>query len=317
MYCPDYDILVATQFRDGNVSPGYGQLEQLKEVISNIPVGVKEVYFRSDTAGYQVDLLKVCANEDRRFSVINFTISCPVGKEFKEAVKNIFEKEWRRVYRKKENGQLFATKLECAEVVYVPSSLCKSKNDPEYRFIATREVTDISAKKTSEITRGDQQLELDLEIEKAEKENENIKKIHLTAMNGKIYKIFGIVTNMLEKDIGELVLWHHGRCGKSEEVHRILKYELAGGHIISKRFGANAAYWNISVIALSLNNIFKNNFLPEECRKSRPKTLRFLFYSMAGRFVKHAHKVILKLFGSITGKTWYIEAMRRMEACFS
>ncbi|MDR1916078.1 MAG: hypothetical protein LBQ58_05845 [Synergistaceae bacterium] len=36
---------------------------------------VKEVYFRSDTAGYQVDLLKYCAGvgEERRFPVINFT----------------------------------------------------------------------------------------------------------------------------------------------------------------------------------------------------------------------------------------------------
>jgi hypothetical protein len=135
--------------------------------------------------------------------------------------------------------------------------------------------------------------------------------------DGKIYKIFGIVTNMLERDISELVLWHHGRCGKSEEVHRILKDDLAGGHVISKRFGANAAYWNISVIALSLNNILKNNFLPEECRKSRPKTLRFLFYSMVGRFVSHAHKITLKLFGSMSGKAWYIEAIRRMEKCFN
>jgi hypothetical protein len=28
--------MLATQFRDGNVTPGFGQLEQLKEAISNL-----------------------------------------------------------------------------------------------------------------------------------------------------------------------------------------------------------------------------------------------------------------------------------------
>ena len=73
-------------------------------------------------------------------------------------------------------------------------------------------------------------------------------------MKGSAYKVFGFVTNMLEKDGNELVLWHHGRCGKSEEIHRILKEELGGGHVASGKFGAEAAWWNITVIALSLLN---------------------------------------------------------------
>jgi hypothetical protein len=44
VFCPEYDVMVATQYRDGNVSPGFGQLEQLKGVISHLPEGVKEVY---------------------------------------------------------------------------------------------------------------------------------------------------------------------------------------------------------------------------------------------------------------------------------
>jgi hypothetical protein len=69
-------------------------------------------------------------------------------------------------------------------------------------------------------------------------------------------------------------------------------------------------------MALSLHNLLKNNFLPEVCVKSRPKTLRFSFYGMAGRIVRHAHKVILRLFGSDSGKAWFKESMSRMEACF-
>jgi hypothetical protein len=52
------------------------------------------------------------------------------------------------------------------------------------------------------------------------------------------------------------------------------------------------------------------------CRQSRPKTLRFLFYAMAGKIVKHAHKIVLKVYGSSIGRTWFNEAILRMEACF-
>jgi hypothetical protein len=318
MFCPEYDMVIATQFRDGNVKPGFGQLEQLKEVISNLPEGVKEVYFRSDSAGYQAELLKYCAIKDKkqRIPSIDFIISCVVGDDFKKAARQAPEKEWKRVYKHAPNGESYDTKLECAEIVYVPNSLCDSKNSPEYRFIATREECVISDKASRESVRDTLQRELEFEIEEAERENENLKKLHMTCMNGRVCKVYGIVTNMLEMEASELVLLHHVRCGKSEEIHRILKDDLAGGHVISKRFGANAAYWNIAVLVSSLHNMLKNNFLPVKHRKSRPKTLRFLFYAMAGQIVKHAHKVVLKVYGSSIGRSWFNEALLRMEECF-
>jgi hypothetical protein len=318
LFCPEYDVVVATQFRDGNVTPGFGQLEQLREVISNLPEEVKEIYFRSDTAGYQTELLKYCAIKDakRRIPVIDFTISCPVGYEFKKAVRQVPEKEWKRIYKRTPCGEIYGTKLECAEVAYVPNLLCNSKHSPEYRFIATREECVISDKSLRKIVQDTLQHELEFEIEEAERGNENLKKLHMTYMNKGVYKVYGIVTNILEMASSELVLLHHGRCGKSEEIHRILKDDLAGGHVISKRFGANAAYWNIAVLASSLHNILKNNFLPAACRKSRPKTLRFLFYAMAGKIVKHAHKAVLKVYGSSIGRSWFKEALIRMESCF-
>jgi hypothetical protein len=318
LFCPEYDVMIATQYRDGNVTPGFGQLEQLQKVISNLPEGVKEVYFRSDTAGYQADLLKYCAvkDENRRIPIIDFTISSSVGEDFKKAVRQVPEEEWKRIYKKTPQGEIRETKLECAEVVYVTNSLCNSKNAPEYRFIATREEYAISDKASKKIVQDTLQRKLEFEIEEAEQANENLKKLHLTSMNGRVYKVYGIVTNMLEMEASELVLLHHGRCGKSEEIHRILKDDLAGGHIVSKRFGANAAYWNIAVLASSLHNILKNNFLPASCRKSRPKTLRFLFYTMAGQIVKHAHRIILKVYGSSRGRAWFNESLKRMEVCF-
>jgi hypothetical protein len=118
---------------------------------------------------------------------------------------------------------------------------------------------------------------------------------------------------MQEEDGGKIVLFHHGRCGKSEEVHRILKEELGGGHVASGKFGFEAAWWNIAVLTLSLLNLFKRNFLPEESHTCRPKTLRYRFFVMLGKFVSHSRKFVLKIYS--TSKQvieWYHYARDRL-----
>jgi hypothetical protein len=45
-----------------------------------------------------------------------------------------------------------------------------------------------------------------------------------------LYKLFGVVTN--RKDAGDKVIWWlRERCGKSEEVHAVMKNDLAGGQL--------------------------------------------------------------------------------------
>jgi hypothetical protein len=310
-YCPEYDMVAGTQFRDGNVPPGYGQLEELKRVLSYVPVGVEKVSLRSDSAGYQIELLSYCCEgKNERFGVIDFTISCPVTKEFRASAQAVPASEWKPVTKeinlrgikvRKETNQEYAT------VQYVPQWAGYSKNGPEYRFIAVRErFRDRLTPKSSE-----GQLLLPELLEDFEAENDNIKSLHLTEMAGDVFKLFGIVTNMIEKDGDELISWHHERCGKSEELHRILKDEMAGGHIASRKFGANAAWWNTAVLAQSLLSLFKHYFLPEECKKSRPKTLRFRFFVTLGRIVRHARRVVLKIQAGRASE-WFMYARDRL-----
>jgi uncharacterized protein (UPF0335 family) len=54
--------MVRTRYSDGNVTAGYEQLEELEKVLSQLPEGVEEVSFRSDSAGYQTKLMKYCAS---------------------------------------------------------------------------------------------------------------------------------------------------------------------------------------------------------------------------------------------------------------
>jgi hypothetical protein len=311
-YCPDYDIMVGTQFRDGNVNAGYGQLEELKRILSEVPEGIEKINLRSDSAGYQESIMKYCAEgQNERFGVINFTISCDVTKGFRTAVKEVPPEEWKpviRIVERKGINYLQETGQEYAEVIYVPQWAGYSKNGPEYRFIAIRE------KFKGQIGKEDSagQLFIPELIEDMEAANERMKKLHLTELGGEVYKIFGMVTNIMEQDGGELVLWHHKRCGKSEEVHRILKDEVAGGHVASRKFGANAAWWNIAVLAFSLLNLFKRNFLPKECHKNRPKSLRFHFFATIGRIIKHARRKVLRVCAKGKIAEWFMYARDRL-----
>jgi hypothetical protein len=308
-YCPEYDLVVGTQLRAGNVPAGYGQLDELKRVLSGVPEGVQVITIRSDTAGYQEDILRFCAEgKDERFGVINFTISCKVVAGFKQAAKVVPEADWQPVLREvKKNGviKMEATGQEWAEVSYVPDWSLESK--AEYRFIATRE--------RAELRKGEnpEQMSLPELIEELEKENENAKRLHITAMGNHAYKLFGIVTNISENDGGNIVLFHHERCGKSEEVHRILKDELGGGHVAFGKFGSEAAWWNIAVLSLSLLNLFKRNFLPSDSHACRPKAMRYRFFVMVGKFVSHARKIVLKVYSTSEQViAWYRHARDRL-----
>jgi hypothetical protein len=138
----EQEIVLHSEFRDGNVPAGFEQLRVFKEALGCLPEGVQKVRLRSDTAGYQHDLLKYCdGGENERFGRIEFTIGCDVTKEFKEAAAAVEEAEWKPIY-KMVNGKKEKTKIEWAEVPFVPNAICHSKKGLEYRYLAKREAMD-------------------------------------------------------------------------------------------------------------------------------------------------------------------------------
>jgi hypothetical protein len=133
-------VIVHTEFRDGNVPAGHEQLRVLIEALSCLPEGLGNVRLRSDTAGYQHDLMKYCEmGVNKRFGRIEFAIGCDVTQEFKKAVCEVPESQWRTV-TKKVKGQQIDTGKQWAEVCFVPNAIGHSKKGPVYRYMATREV---------------------------------------------------------------------------------------------------------------------------------------------------------------------------------
>jgi len=268
----EQELVLHSEFRDGNVPAGYEQLRVLKESLDMLPDGVEKAYLRSDTAGYQHDLLRYCEKgEHPRFGRIEFAIGADVTREFKKAVAEV--EEWCPVMREV-NGEMRATGKEWAEVCFVPNEIAFTKNAPEYRYLATREPM-----RQPELPGMEGHLELPFPTMTMEKRR---------------YKIFGIVTN---RDIegSELVNWLHDRCGKSEEAHSVMKEDLAGGKLPSGRFGENAAWWAIMILALNLASAMKQLALKEAWVSKRMKAIRFSLISLPGRVLTHARELAIRL----------------------
>ena len=313
-YCPEYDVMLGTRYSDGNVTAGFEQLEEFKRVLSLLPEGVQHVKLRSDSAGYQVDLMKYCASgENKRFGAIDFAISCDVVSEFKESAGKLPETAWRRLRKDKYDK----SRLEWAEVSYVPTSLCTSKKAPEIRFYAIREAFQLRSGKGKDDAPG--QMELDMELsEEHIKELETacpkLKELHLTLMSGSAYKLFGVASNIMDQPGNKILHWHRERCGKSEQAHDILKNEFGGSHVPSYYFGVNAGWWNIAVLAMNVINVMKRFFLPRGYESYRMKTLRYLFFTLVGKVVTHARRKILKIYSGDVGANLLIYAQNKLDA---
>ena len=112
----------------------------MKEALGHLPAGVEKVMLRSDTAGYQQELLRYCAKgEDERFGVIEFACGGAVmSSELRDAVADTPEEAWHDL-RSGDDLSAGATCQQWAEVDYVPNWTAYSKRGPYYRFLVVRE----------------------------------------------------------------------------------------------------------------------------------------------------------------------------------
>jgi hypothetical protein len=288
----EHEMVLHTEFRDGNVPAGHKQLRVLKESLSMLPEGVEGVRLRSDTAGYQHSLLRYCEQgEDRRFGRIEFAVGADVTPEFKKAVlTEVGQKDWKPIY-KEFNGTRIQTSQEWAEVCFIPNAIGHRMDAPVYRYLAIREPMgsmDFPDMPQQEFPFPTLQMEL------------------------QHYKLFGLVTNM-DWDAERLIHWHRERCGKSEEAHSVMKRDFAGGKLPSGDFGENAAWWWIMILAMNLNTIMKRLVLGGPWASKRMKAIRFSLITIPGRIVERSRQLIIRLAKSHPALELYLEARRRIK----
>lgn len=291
-YWAERGLVVLSEFRDGNVPAGYDMLRILKGSIAALPAGVEKIRVRMDSAGYQHDVLRYCATGDEgRRDVIEFTVSNDMTVEFRAAVMETLEEEWEPLSRV-ERGKQIATGQEWAEVVYVPNAIAFTSKVQPYRYIAIRE------RLRQGVLPGIEEAEGQLDLPFA-----------TVVCGGKAYRVKGIVTNR-EGEAPELIWWHYERCGKSEEAHAVMKNDLAGGAFPSGKFGANAAWWGIMVLAHNLHAAMRLLALPDPIKKKRLKGIRFALISVPGRVLQHSRQMFVRLVRGHPALAWLYE-MRR------
>ena len=289
-------LVLESEFRDGNVPAGFDILRVWKETVSSLPDGIEQVFMRQDSAAYNNELMGWCERESEhpKYGRILFTISADVTPALREAISR--ETEWTPIYRTR-NGKLEKTNREWAEVLFVSNdqALMTDIKEP-FRYIVIRE-------------RASDQLKLDI----SEDGVVSCLGVPLVTMSNVVYRVSAFVTNRRDMAADKLIAWHYERCGKDEESHSIMKEDFAGGQLPSSKFGANAAWWSIVILSMNFQSLLKRFVLGSSYISSRMKAIRQALINRAGRIVFHARQSLLRVGAEF--HSWLASLRERAGSC--
>jgi len=130
----EQQMILFSEFRDGNVNPGYNIVEFVKKSFSYLPDTVKDLYLRSDSAGYNFDLMNYCDSHN-----IKFSISSKLCESIREEIQVVEADRWSEISQS--TKQLLKNKNKEAEKCWEWSEIDHIPDDPvaeEYRYIAVR-----------------------------------------------------------------------------------------------------------------------------------------------------------------------------------
>ena len=269
----EMNLVLADEFRDGNVPAAYQGLAVAKAAYAALPFTVKEFYYRGDSACHEHGLVDWLRNEKREEGpqgFIGFAISARMSPALRMAVKAVEPEQW-EAYGKPDTEVI----RECADVLFVPNEHSEQKDLQPLRYVAVR------------IRRRQGGL-----LEEAAEDRH-----------------FAVLTNIRDWKASRLLGWHREKAGTIEAVHDVLKNELAAGVLPCGRFGANAAWLRLAILSHNVLTALKRLALPVELLQARPKRLRFLFFNTAGRLVHHARRTILRLASNVRRLTEYLAAL--------
>jgi hypothetical protein len=267
------NVILADQFRDGNVPAMMDPLSVAKVAYGALPPGVTRLYFRGDSACHEYGLVNWLRDEEREGGpkgFIGFALSARMSEGLHAALLEVPEEAW-QAYG--DDGEVIR---ECAEVAYVPSEKREKKDQEPLRYVGMR-----VRKRQGELF-----------------------------ADGSAAKHFAVLSNVWEWAPAKLLEWHREKAGTIEAVHDVVKNELGGGVLPCGRFGANAAWLRLAVLTHNVLVALKRLALPAELLQARPKRLRFLIFQTPGRIVHHARKMLLRLATTWERLAEWMEAWR-------
>jgi hypothetical protein len=252
------DLVVADEFRDGNVPAGMQPLRLTQQAFAALPSGIQRRAFRADSACYEQDLLAWLSDPARAEEpggAIEFAISADMSKQLRTVAVAVPESAWTTIEVEK-NGVL----RQWAELAFVPSARYEHKDAQPLRYIGLRLV-----KPQGELFD-----------------------------SGLRYAYFAVVTN--RGDRGDRVLeWHREKAGTIEHVHEEVKNGLAGGVLPSGKFGANAAWFRFALLSYNVFSLMRGLALDGDFRRAKIRTLRLHLVNVSGRMNRNGCKLKLRL----------------------
>jgi len=244
-------LVLADEFRQGNVSPSRDITRLVDEAYEMLPPGPWRVKVRSDSAAYQQEPLDHWHNRGWEFAV-----SADMSQGLKREIERLPDDAW-HLWKIEKDGVI----KELAEVPYIPTRHYERKDSYPYRYVAVR-----LRRQQGELFR-----------------------------DGTRVRHFAVASNRWDMEGQALLEWQRGKAGTIEQVHHILANELAAGVFPSGRHGANAAWLRLQVITHNLLQLLKKVALPEEYANAHPKRLRFSVFTVMGRVISHAGRVLLRV----------------------
>ena len=250
----EQDLILADEFRDGNVSAASGNRRVIEQALAALPAGVDEIYLRADSALYDHGLM-VFLDQKK----IGFAISAVVSPGLRRRMAALDEAAW---HLQHEDGGVCK---HWAELEYCPDGALKVAAGVvrRLRYIAIR----ITRKQGELFADGSKERYFCMVTNRADPE---------------------------DGDASDLLHWHRGKAGTVEHAHDVLMNGLAARAPPSQKFGANAAWFRLNVLLYNLMSGFRSLALPPEHQRIRPKRLRFLVLNTLARITSHARERLVK-----------------------
>ena len=275
IYWAEQDLVVADEYRDGNVPAGMDNLRLIQRGFASLPATVTEYGFRADSACYEEEVLKWLANPERKQGPrgkIRFTISADMSPELRAVCAGVGQQRWLLVEERAEES------VHWADVEFTPGDWPKDAQPLRYVAVRIR------------------------------------KKQGFLFAAGYDTKYLAVVSNRWELSAEQLLQWHWAKAGTIEHVHDVTKNELGAAVPPCGRFGANAAWYRLSLLAYNILSAMKSLVLPAPLSAARPKRLRFALFTIAGRLISHADKLVLRISQAAERLAGLVEARRRLAA---
>jgi len=250
--------ILSVDFREGNTSPAKENLEFIKQCSNALPIDCTIDKLRIDAAGYQKSIIQYCDDHH-----IEYAIRAKTSATLKAQIGSRTEADWMPFINKDGN---------------------EVENQHTYRM--THWIGDYDTPFTLVIQRTKIEGQATLNFNDDNIDAEEV------ITGGYLYR--GIATNRADMSDSDIIHWYNQRAEDSENRIKELKHDFGGDVLPCSDFKANALYLLISALSFNLFALMRQ-LLPEKLAHHRATTIRWRLYAIAGKVVKTARQLTLKL----------------------